>query len=783
MPSNSDSLTFTTRVDLSGLQSGMAQAAQTVQSGAQNIAQAMTAAQVATQNLAQAQQQLGPAAALGNAQAQAVIQQYQQALQQAQAAVQQFMVTQQQQTQAAVQNAAANTTAAAATNQVGISARQAAGSGIGILEGRMMSGNRAAAALLTTTLGLGPVIQAAFPVIGALALVEVLYDIGKGVVDAYNKFISLDAAEQKLYDDVKKLQTEDFVNVHSIEDATLRLNEANESASKLLDAAHALQSAGWSQILQGNLGAGIGAIVAGRQTADASNKAKEQSFTLDQRSLELQHQLNTAKIEAAHSSDGELEGEAKINAELQKRLAINAENQRYTAQRDKMEGNISSPNSGKELEGVEDQAARGQAAVERLQLAQQQAAQAQKERGDNALAQVRAGSEEAASKLRIDEALTKSEAEALEVERKRQELQEENASEGRKKDVEQNKQLGNDQTKGSLDQIQSSATVQEALVRYQQAAGALTPLRAAYDEAKIHAQEFAQELNILNQRLIQQQELGDKTGAAQTQNQITQVQGRASVSALQDQTNVVSQFSKPFQSAFDSINNDWLQLQGKLIFGTHNIGAAFANMGVSMLTSVAASIEQMGAKWLEHEIMVRVLHLLTNQTKIASDATAAAQSNALTTASAATKQSITSATNVSEVLSYAAVAAAEAAASVAAVPLVGPALAAAAAASTFGEVASFATIAAFGTGGIIPNTGVALVHQGEAVLPRNLTDMLMDKANNGGPSAGSGLTVNHYSSYHGNSNQVFRSMLERNAPHVARAVQRAARQSGKSGRG
>lgn len=782
MPSNSDSLTFTTRVDLSGLQSGMAQAAQTVQSGAQTIAQAMTAAQVATQNLAQAQQQLGPAAALGNTQAQAVIQQYQQALQQAQAAVQQFTTAQQQQTQAATANAAANTAAAAATNQVGISARQAAGSGIGILEGRMMSGNRAAAALLTTTLGLGPVIQAAFPVIGALALAEVLYDIGKGVVDAYNKFISLDAAEQKLYDDVKKLQTEDFVNVHSIEDATLRLNEANESATKLLDTAHSLQSAGWSQILQGNLGVGIGAIVGGRATADASNQKKEQSFTLDQKSLELQHQINTAKIEAAHSSDGELEGEAKINAELQKRLALNAENQRYTAQRDKMEGNISSPNSGKELEGIEDQAARGEAAAQRQQLSLEQLKQAQKEAGDAAIAQMRIDADAKKQDAQITKELTETWVGLYNAEQKMADLQDEHDSEVRRKDVEQNKQLGNDQTKGSLDQIQSSASVQEALVRYQQAAGALTPLRAAYDEARIHAQQFAQELNILNQRLIQQQQLGDKTGAAQTQNQITQVQGRASVSAIQDQTNVVSQFSKPFQSAFDSINNDWLQLQGKLIFGTHNIGAAFANMGVSMLTSVAASIEQMGAKWLEHEIMVRVLHLLTNQAKIASDATAAAQSNALTTASAATKQSITSATNVSEVLSYAAVAAAEAAASVAAVPLVGPALAAAAAASTFGEVASFATIAAFGTGGIIPNTGVALVHQGEAVLPRNLTDMLMDKANNGNES-GRGFTNTTHINVHGNSDRIFRSQLNRFSTDVARSVQRAARQSGKAARG
>lgn len=79
--------------------------------------------------------------------------------------------------------AAAQQELAAATNTVGISSRQAATAGIGILEGRMMSGNRAAAAFLSTTLGLGPVLRAAFPVIGALAMIEVVGEIAKKIVE------------------------------------------------------------------------------------------------------------------------------------------------------------------------------------------------------------------------------------------------------------------------------------------------------------------------------------------------------------------------------------------------------------------------------------------------------------------------------------------------------------------------------------------------------------------------------------------------------------------------
>ena len=83
---------------------------------------------------------------------------------------------------AGVAAAASQDAVAAAVTRVGVSSRQAATAGIGILEGRMMSGNRAAGAFLSTTLGLGPALQAAFPVIGAAALGFVLVDITKGIV-------------------------------------------------------------------------------------------------------------------------------------------------------------------------------------------------------------------------------------------------------------------------------------------------------------------------------------------------------------------------------------------------------------------------------------------------------------------------------------------------------------------------------------------------------------------------------------------------------------------------
>ncbi len=88
---------------------------------------------------------------------------------------------------AATEETAAVEGVAAANTSVGISARQSASAGIGILEGRLQSGNRAAAAFAATTLGLGPILQAAFPIIGALALGEVLVQIGTKLYDTITK--------------------------------------------------------------------------------------------------------------------------------------------------------------------------------------------------------------------------------------------------------------------------------------------------------------------------------------------------------------------------------------------------------------------------------------------------------------------------------------------------------------------------------------------------------------------------------------------------------------------
>jgi hypothetical protein len=161
------------QVDTSSLQAGMAQGVSVVEASAQKMAasfaEAKTAVKAATDAMSAAQLQFGKAAEQGSEQARAILNQYAAELNSAKAQLAELTAAEEEETAAADANTEAH------TRQV--SALMATGSSIRVLEGNIMGSNRAAANFLATSLGLGPVLQAAFPVIGALAFGEVIDQI------------------------------------------------------------------------------------------------------------------------------------------------------------------------------------------------------------------------------------------------------------------------------------------------------------------------------------------------------------------------------------------------------------------------------------------------------------------------------------------------------------------------------------------------------------------------------------------------------------------------------
>jgi len=80
-----------------------------------------------------------------------------------------------------------------------ISERAAASASIRILEGNLQGSTRAAGAFLATTLGLGPALQAAFPIIGAIALIEVLGRIPEAFYKMQDALAGWDKDSEKAF--------------------------------------------------------------------------------------------------------------------------------------------------------------------------------------------------------------------------------------------------------------------------------------------------------------------------------------------------------------------------------------------------------------------------------------------------------------------------------------------------------------------------------------------------------------------------------------------------------
>ena len=369
--------------DASGLAPGLASAQSQVEAAATSMAEAQQIAKQATQNLAQAQAQLGAAAVAGNAQAKAILAQYTTELAAAKAQLAQVTAAEAEQTvttdaltgatieaTAATEAFGAAQAAAGAATSAGISSRQAATASIGLLEGRLMSSNRAAGAFLATTLGLGPALQAAFPIIGAIAVAGVLADVGEKAYQLYEKFIDISAVDDKLIADFRKMSDSDLFNVASIETATLRLDDATKAATNLRAAAEELHSTSMKDVFgdlaSGNAGAlaeDFGLLVGAKKAADEGGKETEDAIKLGVIQLKQAHELALAQIATAHAADGLLPKEAQITAEHQKRLDILRENQQFERRKEQALGNKSPADTGAQMAAEEKHQADAAAAV------------------------------------------------------------------------------------------------------------------------------------------------------------------------------------------------------------------------------------------------------------------------------------------------------------------------------------------------------------------------------------------------------------------------------------
>jgi hypothetical protein len=200
--------------------------------------------------------------------------------------------------------------------------------------------------------------------------------------------------------------------------------------------------------------------------------------------------------------------------------------------------------------------------------------------------------------------------------------------------------------------------------------------------------------------------------------------------AVELQTGAFTTFTTQLNSGVGSALEGW-------IMGGQRIGLTMEKMFAHILASEASFVVQ----WLLKKAELWALDAIVGKT---SQTTAA----------------------LSSISANAAVAASGAAASVASIPFVGWMMAPEVAAETFATTIAWASMLAMEAGGIVPRTGIIMAHEGEAVLPRNITEMLQ-----GAAGEGTGGTTHNTFHIHTVDTDGLKSFVDKNRNLFAAAAQ------------
>lgn len=374
-----------------------------------------------------------------------------------------------------------------------------------------------------------------------------------------------------------------------------------------------------------------------------------------------------------------------------------------------------------------------------------------------------AGRRRAAEAQRLDDTLTATFLQNIrmrdEAERKSNEQFERDQAAYRKR-IEEQQRYQEEVTRGQQQQAQAAEKLHEAQINAAEQSGQISKVAADQARAAEEAKAYAAQLAAIDAQL---KTLTPDTAEYQrTLNERNQVAAQAQIAGVKSGAATARDIAQPYIDATNMVNQAWLGMQDKLIFGTRFIGRQFANMGVSMLESVAGAFEKMLVKQLQYELRSIIAHEAANRTKQASDAQSAALGSALNKRQALEENFIdakrAAAGAFKGVMTHVP-------------PPVNFILAPVAAGAAF---AATMAVGAFEKGGIIPNTGLALVHEGEGVMPKNLTSLLMTVANTSNSNSSS-TTFNATSNFHGITDRNFREMARRHSDAVAGAVHKELR--------
>lgn len=763
-----DELKARLSVDTSQFRTGMADAAtstRTLQDASKELA-------VALKDLASAEEELGPAIQNGSQQAVGILQEYRANVASLRAEVASLSATEEEET---------------VTLKNALSARMMATAELRLAEGGFQGLNRAAAAYLTTLPGVAAAAEAAFAIAGPLAVIAILGQLVHAIDGVIEDYRSLsDAARQAAIDQAAAaahgyVTVESKVGWFSME----RIARTWKEITGNPDAQNAIQSAGGSDVTLRTV-AGVERQNA-NQTAvlrsqnelneaglKGSALAKQKRADI-QAEIDLLNKQSNALADVQYASQQVIRNQdstqnqvkfaqQQITDAIEARETLNARRQALENHK-KAEAKIETADTQK----GDSKLARGQ-----MQEAEERFAELNTKLPEEAIAFWRqyvdlfrgegenATSEYTAALNKLNhftEEFDKGLGKRSEVVKKFEEQQAKLAdlkppnldnkwilaiNEDLTKSGPRWNEYAAAVAKSAEISAQNAAAMQKEQIAIQQADGALSPLHARMQLAAIDAEEYRRKLDALNEQLARLKKEGadllpgsegyskNQTQQAQLQNQILGVQGQAQISGAQNSEAIAKQMAQPYITAANDIQNAFTKAFTEVAMRQKSWQQAMAQSLVSLELSAAQAAEKWLMKWVDAEILSLAKHVLTNQQKVAADAATDAQTTTAAAAAASARQAIVTSVDVAEVLSYAAVAAAAAAA--AAAPGGPPAMAAAATAA-YAEVSAYAPLAAFDVGtNYVPKTGIAMIHEGERIIPKADNRQLMSALGNGGGS-------------------------------------------------
>lgn len=296
--------------------------------------------------------------------------------------------------------------------------------------------------------------------------------------------------------------------------------------------------------------------------------------------------------------------------------------------------------------------------------------------------------------------------------------------------------------KGQIESAKLASEAEIQLIEQRFAKGKINQQQEIALIAQAKETELAIERNFQRQRFALWD--GDKKKQQEIQNAIDKSYAQGSLIATKAVTNGLKAQETQYRQIFSQIGNAFKTEIMGMIQGTETVAQAFTKLFDSMLGSFVNYVTQKAAKKAEEWLIDK----LFTEKKIGSQ-TAAASGIAAMAGFASAMAALPFPLNVSAA----------------------PAVAAAAGgvASGMGAMAAGAA-AAFELGGIVPQTGLALVHQGEKILPASMSGT--------GVGLGGGVTVVVNHSVNAVDAESFQGYIRRHGNMIANEVTRALKRKG-----